>query len=182
MRAPHRRCGFTLIELLVVIAIIGVLVGLLLPAVQKVREAANRVKCQNNLRQITLAVHNYASSNMDRLPPASYSTGPALGSAFYWLLPFIEQDALFRNTQNAGGWFGCWTTPLKMYQCPSDITNLDGMTENNLSGSPGGLQLGACSFAINFQVFGTPPDSNFDINMFSPYDRQHPGRHRTRSS
>jgi prepilin-type N-terminal cleavage/methylation domain-containing protein/prepilin-type processing-associated H-X9-DG protein len=107
MRRDDRRRGFTLIELLVVIAIIAILIGLLLPAVQRVRDAAARLRCTNNLKQIGLALHNYHGV-YERFPPAIEEThAPAPRHRYQWLswltriLPYIEQDALHRNMEAA---------------------------------------------------------------------------------
>ena len=97
----HHRRGFTLIELLVVIAIIGVLIGLLLPAVQKVRESANRLACQNNLKQIGLAVHGYHGTQQ-KFPPGSRNDRAAPLTAprttyLIELYPYLDQEPTYRR-------------------------------------------------------------------------------------
>ncbi|HTU19137.1 MAG TPA: DUF1559 domain-containing protein [Gemmataceae bacterium] len=154
------RAAFTLIELLVVIAIIAVLVGLLLPAVQKVREAAARSQCQNNLKQLGLAHHNAAGANANELPPASshYPSTASSGlmeSPLIWLLPYVEQQNFFAQIQQAGssaGWNpgqgGTLIPPLiKTYQCPSDATIRSGTASSALSTW--------ASYGANGQVFGS---------------------------
>ena len=89
----RKKSGFTLVELLVVIAIIGILIGMLLPAVQQVREAARRTACANNLRQIGLAVHNFASAYNEKFPMLGEPEEGGHWSAF--ILPFIEQNNMF---------------------------------------------------------------------------------------
>jgi prepilin-type N-terminal cleavage/methylation domain-containing protein/prepilin-type processing-associated H-X9-DG protein len=131
-RQPLRHQGFTLIELLVVIAILAVLVGLLMPAVQKVREAAARLQCKNNLKQIGLGLHNYHGAQQcfppGYLAPAPYSDGatdtvPGWGWAAF-LLPYLEQDTLYRqiNFSQPIAAMPAAQTLVKLYLCPSDLT------------------------------------------------------------
>lgn len=152
--APKTRLGFTLIELLVVIAIIAILVGLLVPAVQKVREAASNTECQNNLRQIGLAMHNY-HNNKRKFPLQVAPTSPptAIGNTsnprdggwgptwMVTILPYIEQDPLFKAFNpavgayaNAQGVNSPAAKAVKIYLCPSDVDSsimVDGNTGFN---------------------------------------------------
>jgi prepilin-type N-terminal cleavage/methylation domain-containing protein len=156
--------GFTLIELLVVIAIIAILIGLLVPAVQKVREAANRIRCGNNLHQIVIASHNFADANDSNMPPGYNVTTvngkPYGGNTFWFLLPYIEQDNIFRCPNGFFGYFdgppsvnsGNPTAPeaqiLKTYLCPSDGKNTPSAPWTN------GWAYG--NYVGNYQVFANP--------------------------
>ena len=159
-RLRSRRSAFTLIELLVVIAIIGILIGLLLPAVQKVRDAANRAKCQNQVKQLGLAVHNYCSTFQDKLPPANATVNGVGGSVLYFLLPYVEQDALYRLAQASTGGAYCAATPLKTFQCPSDITNSSG-----LAGT-----VATSSYAGNALLFGTGTGTGLVVGQVAAYN------------
>jgi prepilin-type N-terminal cleavage/methylation domain-containing protein len=148
------RKGFTLIELLVVIAILAVLAGLLLPAIQKVRESAARVKCGNNLRQLGLAAHQ-SHDSFETLPPGlGYypATGNAYGVYFFHLLPFVEQTNLYQQSYFAGYYFagnnGVYSQPVKTFVCPSDPSAPANMIAKDVMGNNWGVS----SYAINAQI------------------------------
>src|SRR5262245_65011039 len=174
MSRPLHRPAFTLIELLVVIAIIAILIGLLLPAVQKIREAANRISCTNNLKQLGLALHNY-HDQMGEFPHGSQTAAIWGPSPHTYMLAMIEQG----NVQNlmtttlahgsstsgvANHELGSTARP-KVFQCPSDPNRYAGLVYGHTNyhtnygsrvavvGSWEGL------FGTNFTPYGTVPDA-----------------------
>jgi prepilin-type N-terminal cleavage/methylation domain-containing protein len=157
VRFCRRALGFTLIELLVVIAIIAILIALLLPAVQKVREAAARTQSLNNLKQMSLALHNCQDvykqlpPSVGLYPPARNTSNwgpdgrPAVdGTLFYWILPFVEQQNLYKSIQNWSWNSGPTVVPI--YIAPNDPS----LPGDNLTWS----NRGGVSYASNWYVFG----------------------------
>jgi prepilin-type N-terminal cleavage/methylation domain-containing protein len=140
------RRAFTLIELLVVIAIIGILIGLLLPAVQKVRESANRIKCANNLKQIVLATHNYADAQRT-LPALNVPLSASnYGSIYVGLFPYLEQDNLYQSYRAAGQIAAPANQPtISLFLCPTDVVYTSGRDQDDGSA--------AASYVANVSVF-----------------------------
>jgi prepilin-type N-terminal cleavage/methylation domain-containing protein len=146
------RIGFTLVELLVVIAIIGLLISLLMPAVQKAREAANRISCANNLKQIGLAMHHY-HLDFGKLPPRARLAGPAdanRSAGATWavlILPYMEQDNLYRQWDLSRRYYNqddaARLTPVRNYFCPTRRSASDASSVSGDQAMLNGGSLGA---------------------------------------
>ena len=165
--------GFTLIELLVVIAIIAILIGLLLPAVQKVREAASRSQSQNNLKQMILALHNFGDVNQTQFPPA-YGTfpigsggwgqaGSAEGTLFYHMLPYLEQQNMYNLGQTS--WSGKLSMQLEWANLPRVVKTYMPPADPSI---PGGANTDYISYQANAMALAQPNGGTFWGNARMP--------------
>jgi prepilin-type N-terminal cleavage/methylation domain-containing protein len=158
-QGPRPR-GFTLIELLVLLALLAFLLGFLVSAVQKVRQAANRAQCSNNLKQLALATHNHHDT-YTKLPPM---VGPLLkdksvGTTFFYLLPFLEQNVLYQKATEDNVNYSVWiantqSVPVNVFLCPSDTSRPEGGVYKNW--------LATSNYAANYLMFGNPAKKTLD--------------------
>jgi prepilin-type processing-associated H-X9-DG protein len=157
VRCARRRPGFTLSQLLVLLALLGILLGLLFPALVKVREAAARAECQNNLKQIMLGMYGIHDV-YNRLPPLAGPFPPPTGdqgTCFFHVLPFVEQDNVWKESADEAGIHSPWNNGIygkdlfvSYYRCPADRS---GAADRRYQG-----WLATSNYAANFLVFGDP--------------------------
>jgi type II secretory pathway pseudopilin PulG len=165
MTQPTRlsRRGISLFELLVVLALLALLFALLLPAIFQARKAAARAQCANNLKQVGIACHN-CNDTYNKLPPlagyfpvapAQPGDGATAGTIFFHILPFIEQDNLYKSGTDDKGHFSAWNAGVYSKVIPTYFCNVDGSAPTHLYDG----WLATTSYAANFQVFGNRLDN-----------------------
>ncbi len=165
MNPASRGFGFTMIELVVVLAIIGILVSLLLPAVQAVRESSRRTQCSNNLKQLGIGTQNLhdtykrwpplcARGANDRLRGGGRFSGPYGWTIFHWMLPFIEEQAIYEKLDPDERYAGLqYEQVIETFLCPSEVSKTDGRTSTTFQSAN---NWGAQNYGANYYVFGNP--------------------------